>query len=1541
MITNKPHPLKETILRAFLIASGLLLLLPFTNPLSSPLNNPNTPFENYPLALQEAYADATFTPYTERFETSQIEHTSATTHVLTGLLPKYVYDSATKKYKDSFIVKNNTHIKLVNADEPLVFKRSDCTIVKYTDEKFNTKFADYHSTMGLKSGSNAWSVFDALSLSCNYSTFQNATGQYLTVQRIHSKGTFDVTYAKLADGDFKSYMKFKNNQNNLTNPSSSGLQNTRVSFVEVLGNLTASQFLVDGQNKFSSLVQGSQIVWTSQNMTQKVFSFIKGNSIFSIDLGVDFYDLLAVRITKTSATTLDMEIAFGKTANTINYGEVVQRDPAFGWSDGTAYRVTTTSSADTNCNSGSAKDSTPIIFKNDSATSTNCGILAIEFDVSKIPSGSNIRSNQLSITVENVQNGINCDINPVTNRPSTTAASTLYTDISDGTPYVNNNNFCTTTGQKIIDLGTTFETNCEANLSNGWCAIGISFDSLTRDASDHQVIFTNPSISITYGTAVSPNAPTLTVSSSGTTNNLSWTFASNFDNSTQPAIDSTDVYRGNTFYANKSLSDFGSNLESQKGSVAMSTNTLLLHLNSYQTSTTFDDQHEQGGGETDATVHNIASSADFADAYTTNTGWTQTGTLVTVDSGVADKAACAACLNNADNRVHKSLGITLSDTAWIYEFEFKRTDTNGDITLPALLSSGTGDPEDATQDELGMFTGGTSTLGSFYKDGAGGVTTSSTITFTDGTQYYATLQRTSTTNLKLSIFSDSARTTHITGSPLDFTIPATVTTLTTLMHSVKSNGGTQGSTWDIDNSNIWNSATKAGTTALVRGAFPSDSTNNALYMDNSNLNITASDVSTTSMTVVGFVNFTNNEKSRLLAFKNGATEVLFTVDPNYADITRAGVAQTNQTLSTPMGTGKTNLIAFTKNATHACIYNNKTYIGCTANSTALGSITSNLVHVNSNTALAQSVKLTLDEFMIFNSTLSHGTIAKIYERIVPFTNMTAVASAGTTYADIVGTGVERCYAVRAKNSVGDSNPSNIVCTAPAQAIVPQPPINPSAKLNGTTGSYQVDTITIKWTPFNGTWTTGYRVYNSTNNISYSLTTSGLANGTTFYNHNIGEHYKLMYYRVYSEPYTAGSPASLTVYNRTANFPDSPISLSTSTPATGQIRINWSAGASDGNSTRKDCSIRFDNTTTGDAAGWVTEISNSTISSTCTNRQYTKSSLNGGSSYTFQVREGNSQGWSNWSSNVTGTATGTTDITIRLFVNQTGDALQIIPRVTYNSGHTGSALPTLESIRFYNGSSNTLLNSTTINKIFSSTSPTFNYTRMYEDGLGMQGSNYRIVVQVSNYSASGTISTTENATLSNFKAKYSTIYRTAETESEGSYNYTATRNGNQNRLTIAVNRVTDTTFWDLECKFTDQIFEIGTWVNKSSVIAYNITTTVDARNNVIVKCWNDNPVFTLVSYSATNGTLVVTQYTGDLGEFFGVPLPFLIVIFISAMITPKNVPIGLVILTGTIGTMGVMGFWFDSNNNALITGAVWGAIMLVTALGIFRGKTSPY
>ena len=210
----------------------------------------------------------------------------------------------------------------------------------------------------------------------------------------------------------------------------------------------------------------------------------------------------------------------------------------------------------------------------------------------------------------------------------------------------------------------------------------------------------------------------------------------------------------------------------------------------------------------------LNQSADtFSDDYTTNSGWTQVGTLIDVDNIVADKVGATAVPANAEHRVYKTLGVTLSDTLWYAEFDFKLNSRSGAVDyeiLPFLLTAGTGDPGTATQDYCGFDTyqaaGPVQKVRVHVRDGATN-TYGTLIDITLTTQYYFRLERTTAINLRISIFTDSGRTTHTTGSPVNVTIPSTVIGLTHIQHSSWSNSGTSGtSNFELDNTRIYNNA---------------------------------------------------------------------------------------------------------------------------------------------------------------------------------------------------------------------------------------------------------------------------------------------------------------------------------------------------------------------------------------------------------------------------------------------------------------------------------------------------------------------------------------------------------------------------------------------------------------------------------------------------------------------------------------------------------------------------------------------------------------
>lgn len=185
----------------------------------------------------------------------------------------------------------------------------------------------------------------------------------------------------------------------------------------------------------------------------------------------------------------------------------------------------------------------------------------------------------------------------------------------------------------------------------------------------------------------------------------------------------------------------------------------------------------------------VVETEVFTDAYTTNTGWTQVGTLVTVDSGVTDKVAYAWTSNN-NQRVHKDIGTTItpSETFRIdWEFTYSAFNAGGN-TAPepiAVLTVGTGDPTTSTADMLGIgFRTSTNTgMNIIYKDD-GGSMTSCQIPNTLGTsvQYYVTLERITPNTVILYVYTDSDRTVLLTGYPHSCSIPATVGGFTHLQH---------------------------------------------------------------------------------------------------------------------------------------------------------------------------------------------------------------------------------------------------------------------------------------------------------------------------------------------------------------------------------------------------------------------------------------------------------------------------------------------------------------------------------------------------------------------------------------------------------------------------------------------------------------------------------------------------------------------------------------------------------------------------------------
>lgn len=164
-----------------------------------------------------------------------------------------------------------------------------------------------------------------------------------------------------------------------------------------------------------------------------------------------------------------------------------------------------------------------------------------EFDTSSITDSAIITDTQFDYTVTgNSYGNYNCDIVGMANQPSTSTNSQSWTDMTNGSVYVDNTNQCHS-GTGSHDLGTTADTELKNNLSSDFFALGIKLDSEVQSSSIRgQEFGTSPTLTVTYSLPTVPNAITDLAASFNNPNvDLSWTLPSDGGS----AITSFKVYR--------------------------------------------------------------------------------------------------------------------------------------------------------------------------------------------------------------------------------------------------------------------------------------------------------------------------------------------------------------------------------------------------------------------------------------------------------------------------------------------------------------------------------------------------------------------------------------------------------------------------------------------------------------------------------------------------------------------------------------------------------------------------------------------------------------------------------------------------------------------------------------------------------------------------------------------------------------------------------------------------------------------------------------
>ncbi len=256
------------------------------------------------------------------------------------------------------------------------------------------------------------------------------------------------------------------------------------------------------------------------------------------------------------------------------------------------------------------------------------------------------------------------------------------------------------------------------------------------------------------------------------------------------------------------------------------------------------------------------------------------------------------------------------------------------------------------------------------------------------------------------------------------------------------------------------------------------------------------------------------------------------------------------------------------------------------------------------------------------------------------------ADAGTNWSDLVAntdnagtayvhTGLEpgttRHYRVYAINSVGESDPSNIVNATTAFTVPPGAPANLQAQASGHTA------ISLSWTAPSddgGATITGYQIELSTDagtNWSDLVTNTGTT--STTYTHTGLLPATTYHYRI-SAINAAGTGNPSNIDNATidaASVPDAPTGLTATASGSTQIHLSWTAPSNDGGASITGYQIEL---STDAGANWSDLVANTESSATT----YTHSGLPESATRHYRVYAINSIGESD-PSNVANATTG--------------------------------------------------------------------------------------------------------------------------------------------------------------------------------------------------------------------------------------------------------------------------------------------------------------
>jgi len=430
-----------------------------------------------------------------------------------GLVENYKWTSQPERILDDswkwvpYILTEDSNIVQVETGQgSFVFDKNNCSISFYNKGKITGNAiigSDSYTAKRATVETSDWQEVNQIN-NAVCQTVVIADGSNVEVQGIksHAVGEFKIRYIKNEGQVLKTQLEVTN---------LSGLTDQKFGFTQTM---TVPQSVKFGDKIIDLSTMNGTIKdrqWIIDNRAKVVELFDRVQ--FDFRAAFSFFSDVMILWDGTQAS-----LVFNYLNNNVAIlnGETLIIDPTFSEVRSDASRIRDQNNNNI-CDTGSVDLGSFFYFYYlfSTGSANDCIRSWAEWDTTSIPDGSLITDVDFLFDIAAVLTPEECDIFAMANQPSVTAVATVFTDIRDGTNYVNADTSCQTVGNnKSLDLGNTANSDLQTLLASNWFAIGISADDETLDGAVHNVNVDditgtpNPTLVVEYTLGNFANAPT-------------------------------------------------------------------------------------------------------------------------------------------------------------------------------------------------------------------------------------------------------------------------------------------------------------------------------------------------------------------------------------------------------------------------------------------------------------------------------------------------------------------------------------------------------------------------------------------------------------------------------------------------------------------------------------------------------------------------------------------------------------------------------------------------------------------------------------------------------------------------------------------------------------------------------------------------------------------------------------------------------------------------------------------------------------------------